>query len=100
MMRIGLLTLGLTMSMAVWADVNKPQHLNNSGQTKVNTVQAKNYLNKDGSGNGYNNNGNTIVNVGSRRQGTCNLNVGASDPNNKNSKEVVVNAKNIINVCK
>lgn len=95
-----LMTALLVIGNNSWADVNKPQHLNNTGQTKVNAAQAKNYMNKEGGGNGYNNNGNTIVNVGNRRQGTCNLNVGATDPNNKNNKEVVVTAKNIINVCK
>jgi hypothetical protein len=45
-----------------------------------------------------------IVNIGSKKKGTCNLNVGTvtNDKkfgNKKQPKEVIVTAKDIINVC-
>ena len=45
-----------------------------------------------------------IVNVGSKKQGTCNLNVGTTPANDKRpglkSNDVVVATKDVINVCK
>jgi hypothetical protein len=42
----------------------------------------------------------TQVNIGSKRGGTCNMNVGTQNPGDKNAKEVIVTSKEIINICK
>jgi hypothetical protein len=45
-----------------------------------------------------------IVNIGSRKDNTCNLNVGSVQgkprPGQRAPKEVIVTAKDVINVCK
>jgi hypothetical protein len=83
-----------------WAqDYNKPTHLSNEGNQAVNTVKARGYLERQGSEDGYQQlNDQTVVNFGSSKAGTCNMNVGgtAAGPN---GKDTVVTAKNIINLC-
>lgn len=93
------LALGVSAGMAMAGDINKSTHLGNSGNTKVNTVKAKQYMQNEGDGDGYSDNSDTIVHFGNSKKGDCNMNVGAS-PGGRNDKEVVVTAKNIINICK
>ncbi|MBY0429557.1 MAG: hypothetical protein K2Q10_00040 [Rhodospirillales bacterium] len=91
----------LVAPMTASADINKPQHLSNGGNEKVNKVKAKGYLDRDSKQSGYEAmQSNTIVNMGSKKAGTCNMNVGAPAPGQKAPKEVVVTAKDIINICK
>ena len=78
------------------------QNLDARGQTKVNNAMAKKWANSDGKGANPAQQ-NTVVNVGSKRAGGCNLNVGTVDPKagkGKQPKEIVVTTKEIINVCK
>ncbi len=92
--------LSLGLPLAAQAEVNNPQHLNNRGQSKVNNVKAKRWT-QEGKKDGYSSmQDQTIVNFGSKKAGTCNMNVGAPAPGQKAPKEVVVTAKDIINICK
>ena len=40
-----------------------------------------------------------IVNIGSKKAGTCNVNIGTVQKGQKAPKEVIVTAKDVINVC-
>lgn len=90
---IGLLAVCLTAP--AWA-LNEGTHLNPRGQSKVNKALAKGYQQSGGE---EMQKQKTQVNIGSKRAGTCTMNVGAS-PGGQGSKETIVTAKEIINVCK
>jgi hypothetical protein len=79
------------------AEINKGTHLQTGGQAKVNSALAKGYLQ---SGAATMQQKQTQVNIGSKRGGTCNMNVGTQNPGDKNAKEVIVTSKEIINICK
>lgn len=85
------------LPLGALAEINKGTHLQTGGQSKVNKALAKGYLQKGADGMQQNQ---TQVNIGSRRQGTCNMNVGATNPGDKNAKEVIVTSKEIINICR
>lgn len=87
--------LGAALSMPALA-LNEGTHLQPRGQSKVNKALAKGYLQ---SGAESMQKQQTQVNVGSKRAGTCTMNVGATQ-GGKDSKETIVTAKEIINVCK
>lgn len=94
--KLGILLLAM---VPVWAsaDINKGTHLNPRGQSKVNKALARGYMQSGTDGMQQNQ---TQVNIGSRRAGTCNMNVGTTNPGDKNTKEVIVTSKEIINVCR
>lgn len=94
--RLGV-ALALAVPLAALADLNRGEHLNTGGQSKVNRALAKGYAQSGAGGMQANQ---SQVNIGSKRAGTCNMNVGATNPGDKNSKEVIVTSKEIINVCK
>lgn len=95
------LALAVVSAPAARADINNPQHLNNRGQQKVSDVKAKRWLQDGGGKDGYSKQqDNTVVNFGSKKAGTCNMNVGATPNGGKAPKEVVVTTQNIINLCK
>lgn len=81
--------------LSSWA-LNEGSHLNPRGQAKVNKALAKGYQQ---SGAEAMQKQQTQVNIGSKRAGTCTMNVGATQ-GGKDSKETIVTAKEIINVCK
>lgn len=83
-------------SVPVSAEINKGAHLGTSGQSKVNKVMAKGYMQ---SGAEQMQQNQSQVNIGSKKAGTCTMNVGATQ-SGKGSKETIVTAKEIINVCK
>lgn len=85
----------LFFSAPVWS-LNEGTHLNPRGQSKVNKTLAKGYLQR---GADEMKKQQTQVNIGSKRAGTCTMNVGTT-PESKDSKETIVTAKEIINVCK
>lgn len=89
--------LALISSLAFAQDFNKSRHLNSSSQSKVNKTLAKGYATNDKAAKMDNR---TIVNVGSRKSGDCTVNVGTVAKGEKAPREVVVTAKEIINVCK
>lgn len=75
------------------------QNLDARGQTKVNNALAKQWQQRD---QGARMENRQVVNVGSRRGGNCNVNVGTVQPgkNGRQPKEIVVTTKEVINVCK
>lgn len=94
--RAGILLLAALPFLAS-AEINQGTHLNPKGQSKVNKAMAKGYMQSGATGMQQNQ---SQVNIGSKRAGTCTMNVGASDAKDKNAKEVIVTSKEIINVCK
>ena len=95
-MRVGVLLLAVVPFWAS-AEINKGSHLNPKGQGKVNKALARGYMQSGAEGMQQNQ---SQVNIGSKRAGTCTMNVGATNSNDKNSKDVIVTTKEIINVCK
>lgn len=102
--RIGMFT-GLTVALALAISLSFPASaepgLNSSSQTKVNKAKSKRWSTSDGKTDGYQKQDeNTLVNIGSKRAGTCNVNVGTVQPGQKAPKEIIVTTKEVINVCK
>ena len=94
--------LNLALSSTASADINKGTHLNTSGQTKVNNAMAKRWS-EQAKGEKTPTDEKRVVNVGSKRQGTCNVNVGTTQSDSRygrQPKDVVVTTKEVINVCK
>lgn len=82
------------------AEINKGTHLNTRGQSKVNKALAKGYM-QSGNDGAARMESQTQVNIGSKRAGTCVMNVGTQPAGGKNnSKDVIVTSKDIINICK
>lgn len=77
-------------------------NLEASGQTKVNKALAKKWSTSSGSGDGYNNpvDQKRVVNIGSKKSGCSNVNIGTVKPGQKAPKEIVVTTKEVINICK
>ena len=90
----------LVFTSPALAEINQGTHLNTSGQTKVNKALARGYQ-KSGDTDGYARiQQQSQVNIGSKKAGTCNMNIGSTQAGQKNSKDVIVTSKEIINVCK
>jgi len=80
------------------------QGLDAHGNQKVNNVMAKRWS-EQAKGEKTPTDQKQVVNVGSKRQGTCNVNVGTTPtknarPGRSGSNDVVVTTKEVINVCK
>lgn len=77
------------------------QNLDASGNKKVDRAIAKRWQLDGANQDGYQKlDKDRVVNIGSRRQGTCNVNVGGVQKGQKAPKEIVVTTKDVINVCK
>jgi len=79
---------------------NQPNHLNSAAQSKVNKALASGWSagSKSVTAEGRN-----VVNIGSKKAGNCTVNIGttqAAKPGQQAPKEVIVTAKEVINVCK
>lgn len=101
MSAVALVAVGaLCVSVPAMAELNQGTHLGTSGQSKVNKALAKGYM-QSGNTDGYTRmQQQTQVNIGSKKAGTCNMNIGSTNPGDKKSKDVIVTSKEIINVCK
>ena len=78
------------------------QGLDASGQTKVNNAMAKRWS-EQAKGEKTPTDEKRMVNVGSKRAGTCNVNVGTAQAGGRGGrqpKDIVVTTKEVINVCK
>lgn len=78
------------------------QGLDASGQTKVNNAMAKRWS-EQSKGEKTPTDEKKVLNVGSKRNGTCNVNIGTTAADKRGArqpKEVVVTTKEVINVCK
>lgn len=75
------------------------QNLDARGQTKVNNALAKQWQQRDPAAKSENR---QVVNVGSRRGGDCNVNIGTAQAgkNGRQPKDIVVTTKEVINVCR
>lgn len=73
-----------------------------SGNRKVQGAMAKNWANKPGDSQQYGNtvNQRQVVNIGNKKTGCSNVNIGTAQPGQKAPKEIVVTTKEVINVCK
>jgi hypothetical protein len=100
-MRAGLIALSsVALSGMALAEINQGNHLKPGGQAKVNKALAKGYM-QGGDDGAKRMESQSQVNIGSKRAGTCNMNVAAEPAGGRGSKkEVIVTAKEIINVCK
>jgi hypothetical protein len=82
------------------AEYNKRTHLNTGGQSKVNRVVAQGFMQRS-SGSAPQNQ--PLVNIGSKRAGTCVMNVGTAVTGGmaekRRNQDIIVTAKEIINVC-
>lgn len=76
------------------------QGLNAGAQSKVNIAKSKRWSTCSGKDCAKSQDEKTVVNLGSKRAGTCNVNVGTVQPGQKAPKEIVVTTKEVINVCK
>ena len=88
-----------TASGVSLAEINQGSHLNSRGQSKVNKALAKGYMQSSNDG-AKRMESQSQVNIGSKRDGNCTMNVGTQPAGGKNSKEVIVTSKEIINICK
>ena len=101
--RISRLAVTLMAGGLVFAPVSvlAEQNLGASSQTKVNKAKAQAWTHQDQKKDGYQmQNEKTLVNMGSKRGGNCNVNVGTAKPGEKAPKEIVVTTKEVINICK
>lgn len=93
--RLGVLVTLCVAATTVWA----VQGLESRSQTKVNNAMAKAWQ-KGGTSQNDPALQKQVVNIGSKRGGTCNVNVGTAKAGEKAPKEIVVTTKEVINVCK
>lgn len=92
---------GIFSAAPAMAQINQGTHLNPRGQSKVNKATAKGYMQSNQDSDGYSNmQKKSQVNIGSRKDGTCTMNVGTTNPGEKGKKEVIITSKDIINICK
>jgi hypothetical protein len=97
-LRWTLFALVMGFAVGVSAEINKGTHLQTRGQAKVNSAMAKGYMQSGVQGVQQSQ---SQVNIGSKRAGTCNMVVGATQSSKGVNKEAdVIVAKEIINVCK
>ncbi len=90
-----------TVLLTLAASASAEQGLNSSSQTKVNKAKAKGWSSQDVKKDGYQRqNEKTLVNIGSKKGGDCNVNVGTAKPGEKAPKDIVVTTKEVINICK
>ena len=76
-------------------------NLDASSQSKVSNAMAKKWAAQDINKDGYQaQQDKSFVNIGSRRGGNCNVNIGTVQKGQKAPKEIVVTTKEVINVCK
>lgn len=78
------------------------QGLGSSGQSKVNKAMAERWMQQSGTDKTPTQD-KRVVNIGSKRNGTCNVNVGTAqqpDRFGRAPKDIVVTTKEVINVCK
>lgn len=78
------------------------QGLDAHGNQKVNSAMAKRWS-EQAKGQKTPTDEKQVVNVGSKKQGTCNVNVGTTQPNDNRGgrkNDIVVTTKEVINVCK
>ncbi|MDD2610803.1 MAG: hypothetical protein PHX60_14155 [Giesbergeria sp.] len=78
------------------------QGLDSSGQTKVNKALAERWVRQDNTQKKTPAEERRVTNIGSRRDGTCNVNVGTAQPDSRGRapRNIVVTTKEVVNVCR
>jgi hypothetical protein len=94
MLKFGVFVLLVSTTFHAAAEFNKSPFLNSKGDSKVRKALARSYM-QDGATSVQQSR--SVVNIGSRSAGTCTMNIGTGT---KDSKEIIVTAKEIINVCR
>ncbi|MBL8407797.1 MAG: hypothetical protein JNJ81_08345 [Candidatus Accumulibacter sp.] len=97
-----LTSLAITLAMALTTlSAYAVEGLDAHGNQKVNSAMAKRWS-EQAKGQKTPTDEKQVVNVGSKKQGTCNVNVGTTQPNTRGGRknDVVVTTKEVINVCK
>jgi hypothetical protein len=96
--------LFVSASMFLATGASAVQGLDASGQTKVNGAMAKRWSEQSKGNAKTPTDEKRVVNYGSKKQGTCNVNVGTQQqptrPGQRAPKDIVVTTKEVINVCK
>jgi len=70
-------------------------------QSKVSNAMAKKWSSEDTGKDGYQvQQDQSVVNIGSKKGGNCNVNIGTAQKGEKAPKEIIVTTKEVINVCK
>ena len=96
------LTIWVVALGGIGVSAHAVQGLDASGQTKVNNAMAKRWS-EQSKGEKTPTDEKRVINVGSKRNGTCNVNIGTTATDKRGArqpKEVVVTTKEVINVCK
>lgn len=96
-----LLSVGVLGMTGITSNAFAVDGLNATSQTKVNGAMAKRWQQQqDGASTPTQEK--RMVNIGSRRNGDCNVNVGTVQPGQQNGrpKDIVVTTKEVINVCR
>ena len=101
-----IMSVGISIGLAP-AVTFAVQGLDARGNQKVNNALAKRWSEQAKGEAAGNQDRSSVVNIGSKNQGTCSVNVGTSQQSNdrgaRNSrqpKDIVVATKEVINVCK
>ena len=96
-----LMVMMAAFAVGIVGSAHAVQGLGASGQTKVNNAMAKRWS-EQAKGEKTPTDEKRVVNVGSKRQGTCNVNVGTAEAGRGGCqpKDIVVTTKEVINVCK
>lgn len=93
--------IGAFLLLFVSQNADAVQGLDAHGQSKVSKAMARKWSQSDQGKDGYSNQLNkSVVNIGSKKAGDCNLNVGTVQSGQKAPKEIIVTTKEVINVCK
>ncbi len=94
--------LFLASVLALPFSVQAVQGLDASGQTKVNKALAERWVRQGDTSKKTLAEERRVTNIGSKRDGTCNVNVGTAQPNSRGTapKNIVVTTKEVVNVCK
>jgi hypothetical protein len=94
MLKFGVFVLLVSTTFHAVAEFNRSPFLKSRGHGKVQKALARSYMQKGATSVQESR---SVVNIGSRRAGNCTLNVGTGT---KDSKDIIVTAKEIINVCR
>lgn len=92
--------LAVVISLGFSFAANAEEGLGASSQSRVDKAKAKAWSAGAMKGGYQAQNDKTLVNIGSKKAGTCNVNVGTVKPGEKAPKEIIVTAKEVINICK
>ena len=89
----------LTLGIACISFTSYAVNMDARSQSKVSNSMAKKWSSTEVQDGYQVQESKQIVNIGSKKAGTCNVNIGTVQKGQKAPKEVIVTAKDVINVC-